>query len=209
VAVIEVVKEKGMLAHFQNVPGIVYSYLVMGALSAFAVAIFTIFNPRIAFLTAPVYALLEGFALGATSALYQHAYGGYIVANSIGLTFTVMFAMLLLYVTRIIRPSERFRSAVISATFGVVLFYLLDLVLGLFGFHAPGLFSTGFGGILISLVIVGIAAANLILDFDQIDVAIQSHAPKYLEWYMGFGLMITLVWLYLQIIDLYAKMQDD
>jgi uncharacterized YccA/Bax inhibitor family protein len=152
--------------------------------------------------------VLEGLALGALSLIIEHSvkYPG-IVANAVLLTFSVMGIMLFLYTTRIIKVTERLMMGIMMATGAVALVYVLDMVLGLFGVHVPYLNDSGPIGIGISLVIVAIAAFNLLMDFAVIENNVRMGAPKYMEWYCGMALLVTLVWLYLEILRLLSKMQ--
>jgi uncharacterized YccA/Bax inhibitor family protein len=176
------------------------------ALVAFVGALVYIFNQRLAFL-APTYAILEGIALGGVSAIFEAKYPG-IVLNSVVLTFGTLGTLLLLYRARLIQASENFKLAVTSATGAVALLYLVDLGAALF-FHVriPFIHEAGWTGIGFSLFVVGLAAANLVLDFDFIENGVARKAPKYMEWYSAFGLIVTLVWLYLEILRLLAKLK--
>jgi uncharacterized YccA/Bax inhibitor family protein len=176
------------------------------ALVAFGVAIVTCFKPHLARFTAPVYALLQGAFLGAISAVYDAAWDG-IVLQAVSLTIGVFAVMLFLYATRIIKVTERLRMGVIAATGAIVLVYVVNLVLSLFDASVPFLHDSGPVGILISLVIVGVAAFNLLLDFDFVERGVAAGAPRQLEWYAAFGLVITIIWLYLELLRLLGKLQ--
>jgi uncharacterized YccA/Bax inhibitor family protein len=206
---VEVVRPKGHVAKFMSVPGYVYGYLLGGALSAFVVAMITIASPGTAFLTAPIYAALEGLSLGAISVLYAFAYGGGIVWQSLAITFGIMAGMLLLYLSRLVRPTQGFAFGLMGATVGVLLLYLATIVLGAFGIEVPLMYSTGWGGILMSLVILTIASLYFVLDFGQIEEALQDGVDKSMGWYLGFGLMLTIVWVYLEVLQLLAKAKSD
>ncbi len=157
---------------------------------------------------APLYALLEGLFIGAISAMYNVAFPG-IVANAVGLTFGVGVAMYFLYTMRIIRATEKFRAVIVTATVGIGIFYLLVMVLGMFGINNMSFLHEGTPlGIGISLFVVAIAALNLILDFDMIEQGAAVGAPKYMEWYGAFGLMVTFVWLYLEMLRLLSKLNS-
>jgi uncharacterized YccA/Bax inhibitor family protein len=177
------------------------------ALAGFGVAILTIFKPDLARFTSPVYALLEGAFLGAISGLYNAAYDG-IVIQAVGLTIGVFAVMLFLYGTRIVKVTEKLRMGVIAATGAVMLVYVANLILSLFDAEVPFLHDTGPLGIGISLVIVGIAAFNLLLDFDFIERGVAAGAPRKVEWYAAFGLLVTIIWLYLELLRLLAKLQS-
>jgi uncharacterized YccA/Bax inhibitor family protein len=173
-----------------------------GAIGGLIVAFITVFKPERSPITAPVYALLEGLFVGSISAMYSQFYSG-IVIQAVGLTLSIMFVMLLLYRTGVIKATPKFTKGIVIATGGVALFYILNLIAGMFG-GGVDFFRLGTMGIVISLVIIVIAALNLILDFDMIEKGVLTGQPKYVEWFAGFGLMVTLVWLYLEILRLLA-----
>ncbi|MEI6432534.1 MAG: Bax inhibitor-1/YccA family protein [bacterium] len=185
--------------------GLGWALAIGGLFGALIVSLITCFKPTAAPVTAPIYALLEGLALGAISARYNDRYEG-IVAQAIGLTFGVMAIMLIAYMGRLVRATPKFTIGVIAATGSVALLYLVSMVMNLFGFHMPFLHDSGPIGIGISLVIVAIAALNFVLDFDLIESGARRGAPKFMEWYAAFGLMVTLVWLYMEILRLLSKL---
>lgn len=185
-------------------PAVVGPAVLIGALGGLVVALVAMFRPQTAPFTAPLYAVLEGLALGAISAMYAGLYHG-IALQAVGLTFMVALGMLVAYRTGLIRATPMFRKIVISATLGIMLFYVLSLVLGMFHVSMPILWSSSPLGIALSVVFAGVAAMNLILDFDLIERGAQQGAPKYMEWYGGFALLMTLVWLYLEILRLLAR----
>jgi uncharacterized YccA/Bax inhibitor family protein len=182
--------------------------ILIGALGGLAVAMLTIFRPQSAPWSAPIYAVVEGIALGAISASLQSvpALRG-IPVRAVGLTFAVALGMLFAYEVGLIRATPTFRRVVISATFGIAVFYLLTMVLGFFGVRMPFLGDGSPLGIGISLAITGVAALNLVLDFDVIEQGAHAGAPKYMEWYGAFALLVTLVWLYLEILRLLSLLQ--
>ena len=180
---------------------VVMPYMWIGLIGGFAAAIATAFRPDWARLTAPAYALLEGLALGAISAFYEARLQG-IVFQAVGLTFAVLAVMLMLYRSGVIKVTDRFRMIVVAATGGIALFYFVSIILSFFHVSIPFLFGGGTFSIVFSLVVVGIAAMNLALDFDFIARGVEHGAPKFMEWYAAFGLMVTLVWLYLEILRL-------
>jgi uncharacterized YccA/Bax inhibitor family protein len=188
-------------------PELLLPWLGIGAIGGFVVAMLTIFKKTWAPATAPIYAACEGLVLGSTSALFELRYPG-IVLRSVALTFGVLFTLLVAYRSGAIRATEGFRRGVIAATGAIVLVYLGSFVLGLFGVNLGFLNSSSPLGIGISLVVVGIAALNLVLDFDFIEQGAKAGAPKYMEWYGAFGLLVTLVWLYLEILRLLSKLSD-
>lgn len=179
-------------------------WVIGGGIGGFIVAMVTVFSPRYSNITAPIYAVLEGLFLGGISAFFEAQYPG-LVMRAVALTFGVFFIMLFLFRSGKIRATGKFRMAVLAATGGIALVYFISFIAGLFGasfgfLHGNSLLSIGF-----SLVVVGIAALNLILDFDFIQRGADSRAPKIMEWYGAFGLMVTLVWLYIEILRLLSK----
>jgi len=185
-------------------PSLVSTAVLVGFLGGFVVAMITIFRPQSAPYTAPLYAVLEGLGLGAISAMYAAVYHG-LPLQAVGLTAMIALGMLLAYQTGLIRATDTFRRVVVSATLGIALFYVLSWVLSFFHVAMPGLQSAGPLGIGLSLVFAGVAALNLVLDFDLIERGARQGAPKYMEWYGGFALLLTLVWLYLEILRLLGK----
>ncbi|WP_291910850.1 Bax inhibitor-1/YccA family protein [Chitinophaga sp. CB10] len=185
--------------------GNAFPLMIGGALGGFVLALIIIFKKEWAGYLAPAYALTEGLFLGAVSAVYNAQSHG-IVMQAVGLTFGVFIAMLILYRVGVIRATERFKSIIITATLGIGIFYLVAMVLRMFNIDMPLIFGSGTFGIVFSLIVVAIAALNLILDFDMIEQGVAQGAPKYFEWYASFGLMVTLVWLYLEILRLLSKL---
>ncbi len=178
-----------------------------GAIGGLVLALITVFKKTWAPVTAPLYALVEGVFIGALSAIFEARYPG-IVMQAVGLTFGTMAAMLIAYRSGLIRATEKFKLGVVAATGGILLLYLAQFVMGFFG-HSMGFISgNGTMAIGFSAVVVVIAALNLILDFDLIESGAQSGAPKYMEWYGAFALVVTLVWLYLEILRLLSKLQS-
>jgi uncharacterized YccA/Bax inhibitor family protein len=179
-------------------------WMIGGVFGGFVVALVTIFKKEWSPITAPIYALLEGLALGGISAIFERMYPG-VAIQAVGLTFGTLFVMLLAYKSGMIRATQRFKLGVIAATGGIAVLYLVEIVLGLFHVQVPAINGSGPWGIAFSLFVVVIAALNLVLDFDLIETGVQGGAPKYMEWYGGFALMVTLIWLYLEILRLLAK----
>jgi len=179
-----------------------------GLIGGLVFALVTVFKKEWAPVTAPIYALCEGLALGGISALLNQAYPG-IAIQALGLTGAVTLVMLLLYTSGVIRATPKFTVGVIAATGGIFVFYMIDLVMGLFGRHIPLLYSNGPWGIAISVFIVIVAALNLILDFDFIETGVQTGAAKYMEWYGAFGIMVTLVWMYVEILHLLSQIRGQ
>ena len=183
-------------------------YVLVGGLGGLVVAMVTIFKKTWAPVTAPLYALLEGLFVGAISAVFEMRYPG-IVIQAVGLTFGTLAALLLAYRSGLIRATENFKLGVVAATGGIALLYLVNLGMRLFGFDGFGFIHEGSTiGIVFSLFVVTIAALNLVLDFDFIEQGVEAGAPKYMEWYAAFGLLVTLVWLYMEILRLLSKLQS-
>lgn len=185
-------------------PARVGTLAVAGALGGFIMAIITAFRPRSAGYTAPVYAILEGMFLGAISAIINARYPG-VAFQAVMLTIGTLFTMLFLYRSGTIRATPKFRRGVMMATGAVFFAYLMSWILSLFGMHVGFMHSAGPLGIAINLVIIVIAALNLIMDFDFIEQGSLAGAPKYMEWYGAFGLMVTLVWLYIEFLRLLSR----
>jgi len=192
---------------FTNGPGAVGGYVMIGAFGGFIAAMVTVFKKEWSPVTAPIYALLEGLFLGSLSAMLEIRYPG-IAIEAVAATFGTCFCMLLAYRSGLIRPTQKFVIGVVAATGGIFVVYLVSMILGLFHVTVPGIFGSGPIGLLFSLAVVIIAALNLILDFGMIEEGAHRGAPKYMEWYGAFGLMVTLVWLYLEIIRLLSKLRD-
>jgi uncharacterized YccA/Bax inhibitor family protein len=180
--------------------------IYVGLGGGFVVALVTVFKKEWAPVTTPAYAALEGLMLGGVSLLFNLRYPG-IVFNAVGLTFGVLVALLLAYRSGLIRPTENLKLGIVAATGGIALVYLVSMGLGFFGKSVPFIHDSGPIGIGFSLVVIVIAALNLVLDFDFIERGAEVGAPKYMEWYGAFGLLVTLVWLYLEILRLLAKLQ--
>ena len=181
--------------------------LIIGGIGGFICAMVTVFKKEWSPITAPVYALLEGLVLGGLSAIFDLRYPG-IAIQAVCLTFGTLFVLLLAYNSGLIKVTQKFRLGVIAATGGIMVFYLLQMVLGFFGVRFLAINGGGAIGIAFSLFIVAIAALNLVLDFDFIEQGVNSGAPKFMEWYGAFGIMVTLVWLYLEILRLLSKMRS-
>lgn len=180
-----------------------FGSMIAGAL----VALITIKWKEKAPVTAPIYAVCEGALLGAISGFMERRYPG-IVIQAVLLTFGTMGGLLLAYTSRLIKPTENFKLGVFAATGGVVLFGFVAMILMLFGVPVSILYSSSPVGIIFSVIIVVVAALNLVLDFDFIEQGAEQGAPKYMEWYAAFGLIVTLVWLYMEILRLLSKLQS-
>jgi uncharacterized YccA/Bax inhibitor family protein len=183
------------------------AWTLISVVAGFIVAMVTVFKQTWAPYTTPVYAAVEGLALGGISVVFEARYPG-IVSQAVFLTFGTLGALLLAYRSGLIKATENFKLGVVAATGGIGLLYLLSFILGFFGVNVPLIHSSGTFGILFSMFVVVIAALNLVLDFDFIERGAERGAPKYMEWYGAFGLLVTLVWLYLEILRLLAKLQD-
>jgi len=181
---------------------------MVGAFGCFIAAMVTIFKKEWAPVTAPIYALLEGLFIGSLSAVLEMRFPG-IAIEAVALTFGTCLCMLLAYRAGLIRVTQRFALGMVAATGGVALVYVASMILSLFHVQIPGIFGNGPIGIVFSLVVCGIAALNLILDFNFIEEGARRGAPKFMEWYSAFGLMVTLVWLYIEILNLLAKLRSD
>jgi len=194
------------IAHSQA-PEAALPWMLGGLVGGLVFALVTIFKKEWSPVTSPVYALCEGLVLGGISALLERTYPG-IAIQAMGLTFGVTAVMLMLYRTGVLRATPKFTVGVVAATGGIFVVYMVDLVLGMFGRHVPLLNSAGPLGIGVSAVIVIIAALNLILDFDFVETGVHARAPKYMEWYGAFGIMVTLVWMYMEILRLLSKVRQ-
>jgi uncharacterized YccA/Bax inhibitor family protein len=181
--------------------------MLVGLIGGLIFSMVTIFKKTWAPVTAPIYALLEGLVLGGLSAVFDLLYPG-IGIQAVSLTFGTLFVLLLAYSSGLIKVTQKFRLGVIAATGGIMVFYLLEMVLGLFGIQFTSINGSGLMGIGFSLIVVAVAALNLVLDFDFIEQGVQAGAPKYMEWYGAFGIMVTLVWLYLEILILLSKLRS-
>ncbi|MGH9598291.1 MAG: Bax inhibitor-1/YccA family protein [Terracidiphilus sp.] len=181
--------------------------MTLGFIGGFIFALITVFKKQWSPVCAPIYALLEGLALGGISAMFDQQYHG-IAMEAVGLTFATLFAMLFLYQTHIIKVTRKFMFGVVAATGGIMFFYVAEWILSYFGIHFGAINGNGAIGIGFSLLVVGIAALNLVLDFAFIEQGVNYGAPKYMEWYGAFGIMVTLVWLYLEMLRLLSKVSS-
>lgn len=182
-------------------------FILLGLVGGLVTALVTIFKKTAAPYTVPLYAAFEGLLLGGISATYEQRYPG-IVINAVALTFGTLAALLLAYRAGLVRATENFKLGVFAATGGIALVYLISMVMGFFGRGIPYIHESGAIGIGFSLFVVAIAALNLVLDFDFIERGAEMGAPRYMEWVGAFGLLVTLIWLYLEILRLLAKLQD-
>ena len=182
-------------------------WMMGGAMVGFIFAMVTSFKKEWSPVTAPCYAICEGLFLGGISAVLNMKYPG-LALQAILLTFGTLAALLFVYKIGLIRASDSFKRGVFAATGGIALLYFATMVLGFFKIQIPGIFGNGMVGIGFSLFVVVIAAMNLVLDFDMIEKGAEYNAPKYMEWYSAFGLMVTLVWLYIEILRLLSKLRS-
>ena len=182
-------------------------FMLIGGLGGFVLAMVTVFKKTWAPVTAPAYALVEGLFLGAISSMFEARFPG-IVMQAVMLTFGTLFALLLAYRSGLIKATENFKLGVAAATGGIFLLYLVSFGMSLFGKNIPYIHESGLIGIGFSLFVVVVAALNLVLDFDFIETGVEQRAPKYMEWYAAFGLMVTLVWLYVEFLRLLSKLQS-
>jgi uncharacterized YccA/Bax inhibitor family protein len=182
-------------------------WMLGGLIGGFIFAMVTIFKKTWSPVTAPIYALLEGLALGGISAMLELRFPG-IAIQAVSLTFGTLVVLLLAYSSGLIRVTDKLRLGIVAATGGIAIFYLVEIVLGFFGVHFTAINGSGAIGIAFSVFVVIIASLNLVLNFDFIERGVQAGAPKYMEWYGAFGLMVTLIWLYLEILRLLSKVRS-
>jgi len=180
---------------------------LVGVIGGLVFAFATIFKKTWAPVTAPIYALFEGLVLGSVSAILEVRFPG-IAIQAVSLTFGTMVALLLVYRSGLIRVTDNFRTGIFTATGGIAIFYLIEMVLGFFGVHFTAVNGNGAIGIGFSVFVVIIAALNLVLNFDFIENGARAGAPKYMEWYGAFGMMVTLIWLYFEILQLLSKLRS-
>lgn len=189
-------------------PNAVSGLMMLGVFGGLIAAIVTIFKPAWASITAPIYALLEGLFIGGISAVLNASYPG-IAIQAAGLTVATLASMLVAYQTGLVRATEKFKLGVFAATGGIAIVYLVAIVLSFFGINLSFIYGSGLFSILFSLFVVGIAALNLVIDFDTIEQGARAQVPRFMEWYGAFALMVTLVWLYIEILRLLAKLRDN
>jgi len=182
-------------------------WMMLGVFGGLIAALVTIFKKEWARYSAPAYALLEGLFLGGISSIYEAQFNG-LVLQAVALTFGTFAAMLIAYRSGLIKVTNKLRFGIVAATGGIALVYFASIILGFFGVSVSLISGNGLFGIGFSLIVVGVAAMNLLLDFDFIEKGAEYNAPRYIEWYAAFGLMVTLVWLYLEFLRLLAKLQS-
>ncbi len=194
--------------HISFDPSVIQPWMIGGAIGGFIMAIVISFNPKLAQYLAPIYAVLQGLFLGAISAIFNESFSHTapdLVINAVLLTIVTTLVMLTIYQSKIIRVNSQFRKILTIAISSIFFYYVISIVLSFFGVNLTMLHNSGPLSIGISLIIVGIAAFSLLMDFDFIEKASYSGAPKYMEWYGAFALMVTIIWLYLEILKLLAK----
>ena len=184
-------------------------FMLGGAIGGFVLVMIMSFKPQMSGTLAPVYALLEGLFIGSVTAIYAGGFGLGLVFNAILGTIAVLFMMLFVYKAGIIKVNQKFRAGMMMAVGAIFLVYLLNIVLGFFGMSVPYLHEGGPIGIGISVVIIAVASLMLLLDFDSIERGAAMRAPKYMEWFTAMGLIVTLVWLYIEILSLLARLSRD
>jgi uncharacterized YccA/Bax inhibitor family protein len=188
-----------------------YGLMLLGGIGGFVVAMATVSRKQWAPITAPIYALLEGLFVGSISLVMDAAYPG-IVLPAVSLTFGTLFALLAAYRSGLIKATENFKLGVAAATGAIFVVYIAQFVLSLVGVHVgvlhEAIFGAGWLGIGVSVVVIVVAALNLVLDFDFIEQGAAARAPRYMEWYGAFGLLVTLIWLYLEILRLLSKLRS-
>jgi uncharacterized YccA/Bax inhibitor family protein len=181
--------------------GAVMKYLLIGGIGGFIVALVATFTPKWSGFTTPIYAILEGMFLGALSAMFEAQFPG-LVIRAVALTFAVFLSMLFIYRQRIIRVTSGFRRGMMAALMGLMMVYLVSWIAGMFGANVSYLHGGGSFGLIFSVIVTGISAFSLMLDFDFIEQNAANRAPKYMEWYSVFGLMVSLIWLYINLLRL-------
>ena len=183
--------------------------LIVGAIGGLAAVVISSFKPTLSPILAPGFALFEGLFLGTISVYYANAFYTGIVVQAICLTFGTLFMMLMIYKSGLIKVTDKFKSGVFMATGAIFFVYILSFVGSFVGFNVPYLHEGGVIGIGISVVIIGVASMNLLIDFDLFEKGEQHQAPKYMEWYSGMALLVTLVWLYVEFLRLLSKLNKN
>ncbi|MBF0483256.1 MAG: Bax inhibitor-1/YccA family protein [Candidatus Omnitrophica bacterium] len=197
----------GQTIQYSSAMAAVGMYIMVGAIGGFILGLITVFKANWVKVTAPLYAVFEGLFIGGLSAIFELQYPG-IVLNAVALTFATLLCLLTAYRTGMVKVTDKFRAGIFAATGAVCLIYLATWILSFFHVQIPGIYGHGAVGIGFSLIVVVIAALNLVLDFDFIERGAEQGLPKYMEWYGAFGLMVTLVWLYLEILNLLYKLRS-
>lgn len=187
--------------------GITAAMIFVGMIAGLGIALFTVFKPTTAAVTAPLYAIAQGLFVGGVSRFYEAEYSGIVLQAGL-LTAAVYFGMWFMYASGRLRLTPKMQKVIITATFGVFVVYMLNLVMRLFGAEVPFIHDSGPVGIVISLVIVGIASLNLLIDFDYIDRLNRQPHERWQDWFAAFGLLVTVVWIYIEILRLLSKLRD-
>ncbi len=201
------VSQPTMFEQQATMPAIVPVAIMGGVIGGLVFALITVFKKQWAGVTAPLYAVCEGLALGGISAMYEMQYQG-IVFQAVSLTIATLFCLLMGYKSGMIRATEKFKAGIFAATAAIGVVYLINFIMGFFHSSITIISANSNFGIIFSVIVVAIAALNLVLDFDMIERGAEQGAPKYMEWYGAFGLMVTLVWLYLEILRLLSKLRS-
>lgn len=188
-------------------PAAVQTWMLVGLIGGFILSLVTIFKKDWAPISAPLYAVMQGLFLGGVSGIFEKSYPG-IVTQAVSLSIATLLVMLVAYQAGWVRPTERFKWGVVAATGAIALIYFAAIILGFFNINVPFITGSSIFSILFSVFVVGIAALNFILDFDFIEQGSRRGVPKYMEWYGAFALMVTLIWLYIEILRLLAKIND-
>ncbi|WP_242239415.1 Bax inhibitor-1/YccA family protein [Bacillus cereus group sp. BfR-BA-01309] len=197
-------------SYVQMIQGIMKIPVLIGIIIVtLIVAFVVIFIPHISPICAPIYAVLQGILLGSISAYYTMRFGDSIVLTAVLLTISILFVMLVLYAARIVKVTKKFRAVVTVAILGILIMYFIVFLLGILGVTVPYIHQGGTISIIISTIVIIVAALDLLLDFDSIETGVHSGAPKYMEWYSAVGLMMTLVWLYLEILRLVSYIMKN
>ena len=197
-----------LFAAYYTYSNAIMDYVLIGLIGGFIVALVTIFKKEWSPITVPIYAVLEGLYLGGVSRIFGNMFEPGIVPQAICLTLGILIALLFAYKTKIIKVTENFKLGVFAATAGILVVYLISILMSAFGGRGLPIMdptNTSMISIGFSLFVVGIASLNLVMDFDFIEQGVENGAPKYMEWYGAFGLLMTLIWLYLEILKLLAK----
>jgi len=197
-----------LFAAYYTYSNAIMDYVLIGLIGGFIVALVTVFKKEWSPITVPIYAVLEGLYLGGVSKMFGNMFEPGIVPQAICLTLGILIALLFAYKTKIIKVTENFKLGVFAATAGILVVYLISVLMSAFGGRGLPIMdptNTSMISIGFSLFVVGIASLNLVMDFDFIEQGVENGAPKYMEWYGAFGLLMTLIWLYLEILKLLAK----
>ena len=189
-------------------PSLAMPFMWGGLIVGFIVAIVTVFKPNISPITGPIYAVVEGGVVGTLTLMFESSYPG-IGLQALFITVGIFVGMLLLYGYRIIRVTDKFKKIVVGLTFGIMIVYLISIIANLFGTPVPYIHEGGAVGIGFSLFVIAIAAMNLLLDFNFIEEGEKNRLPQYMEWFGAFMLLVTIIWLYLEVLKLLAKVRGD